>query len=94
MEIEPKPPRKKIFDKNDPHFSAPLLIFSLITAGIHSPYSRHLLKFDFEPVRVGMLAMTFVFLLISLKYPEKPIQVWNLALTLAGLSILFSLANS
>ena len=43
---------------------------------------------------MGMLAMTFAFLLISLKYPEKPIQVWNLALTLAGLSILFSLANS
>ena len=88
MEIEPKPQKKKIFDKNDPHFSAPLLVFSLSTAWLHSLFAGfHSSPLD--PILAGMIAITFVYLIISLNYPQKPRWLWYLGIGSGALSVCF-----
>ncbi len=64
-----------------------LLFLSVINAGVHLPFFRFA-----APAGIILLPLTLVCLLLSVFHPEKPIQVWNLVLTLGGLSILYGLS--
>ena len=88
MEIKPKPKMKKIFDKNDPHFSGSVLILAILTALLQ-------LTFGFghgNPmmiVTLGMALITLFYVFTSLFYPQNPRWFWALSLSFGLLSIGF-----
>ncbi len=91
MGIENKPRRKRIFDKEDPHFSGTLIVFSIITAFLFAEFCGSYHYNPMQIVVVGMALITFVYLIISLNYPQKPRWLWYLGIVCGALLVCFGI---
>lgn len=87
MGMENKPRRKKIFDKEDPHFSGTLIVFSIITAFLFATFGGSHHDNPMQIVVLGMALITFVYLIISLNYSQKPRWLWYLGIGSGALSV-------